>query len=204
LGRISKTLLTKIYTCTIESILGSLFFKKLLFLFSLALPLECGSIRLSSYRPCEPDVVFLIDSSLSFTPDDYEKLRNELSKNLYELVPTNANIGIVQYGFNGVVEVNLNSGSSNEEYKKIISNMQQVGGITLLFNGLNYVYENMFLTSSFSSEKHLIVVTDGPVSLFFFSLFFSNIIVSSNFSLSQLRFQSVCVFLTCMPRQNLN
>ena len=134
---------------------------------------DCEKLVFESQIECEisSDVVIIFDGSSRISEEDFPTFINEIADGLFSLVPTDSNLGVVQYGGGSNDKIEFNLGElSPDEYQDAIRKINQIGGENpILPSVLDLVYEEMFNSDkSLSPEKHLMLIVEGDVIFFFF------------------------------------
>lgn len=111
------------------------------------------------------DLVFLIDSSGSIYPEDYEKMKDFMKSVISRsfIGKNEVHVGVLQFSSSQQLEFNLRRYFSKEEMLLAIDGMQQLGGGTLTGDALTAVAQ--YFESAFGGrpqlQQRLVVVTDG-------------------------------------------
>uniref|UniRef100_A0A3P9JFN0 VWFA domain-containing protein n=1 Tax=Oryzias latipes TaxID=8090 RepID=A0A3P9JFN0_ORYLA len=111
------------------------------------------------------DLVFLIDSSGSIYPQDYEKMKDFMKFVISRsfIGRNEVHVGVLQFSSSPQPEFDLRSFFSKEEMLQAIDGMQQLGGGTLTGDALTAV--SQYFDSALGGRPHLqqrlVVVTDG-------------------------------------------
>lgn len=111
------------------------------------------------------DLLFLIDSSGSIYPDDYQKMKDFMKSVISKSVvgQNEVHVGVMQFSTVQQLEFPLNRYYSKEEMSKAINDMQQIGGGTHTGEAITDVSQ-YFDTSKGGRpdlRQRLVVVTDG-------------------------------------------
>ncbi|XP_078789808.1 collagen alpha-6(VI) chain isoform X2 [Oryzias latipes] len=111
------------------------------------------------------DLVFLIDSSGSIYPQDYEKMKDFMKFVISRsfIGRNEVHVGVLQFSSSPQPEFDLRSFFSKEDMLQAINGMQQLGGGTLTGDALTAV--SQYFDSALGGRPHLqqrlVVVTDG-------------------------------------------
>ncbi|XP_024114131.1 collagen alpha-6(VI) chain isoform X2 [Oryzias melastigma] len=111
------------------------------------------------------DLIFLIDSSGSIYPEDYEKMKDFMKSVISRsfIGKNEVHVGVLQFSSSQQLEFNLRRYFSKEEMLLAIDGMQQLGGGTLTGDALTAVAQ--YFESAFGGrpqlQQRLVVVTDG-------------------------------------------
>ncbi|XP_056145785.1 collagen, type XXVIII, alpha 2a [Lampris incognitus] len=122
----------------------------------------CGCGTKCKERPME--LVFIIDSSESVGPENFEKIKNFVS-GLVDRTTVGHNatrIGLVLYSLNAHLELNLTSGMSNQDIKQAIRKMRYVGEGTYTGTAIRKATKDAFSRNAI--RKVAIVITDGQTN----------------------------------------
>ncbi|XP_071324339.1 collagen alpha-6(VI) chain-like isoform X2 [Trachinotus anak] len=111
------------------------------------------------------DLIFLIDSSGSINPQDYDKMK-EFMKSVISKSAIGQNevhVGVMQFSTVQQAEFPLNRYYTKEEMSKAIDNMRQVGGGTLTGGAITDVSQYFDPTRGGRPDlrQRLVVITDG-------------------------------------------
>ena len=96
----------------------------------------------------------------------YAIVKEELENRLFEVVPPDSNIGLVQFSNWQQVEIPLNSGLNNSAILDRISQMTQIGGFTYTEDALEFVYKQIF-NASIAERQYLVLIVNEVVRIFF-------------------------------------
>ncbi|XP_072769066.1 matrilin-4-like isoform X3 [Nerophis lumbriciformis] len=115
------------------------------------------------------DFVFVIDSSRSIRPDDYEKVKTFIHKLLQflEISPDATRVGLLQYGSVVQNEFSLNACTTKAEVERAVKNMEHLATGTMTGLAIQYTMETAFTEGEGARPAHLhipriaMVVTDG-------------------------------------------
>ncbi|XP_047190984.1 collagen alpha-6(VI) chain isoform X3 [Scophthalmus maximus] len=111
------------------------------------------------------DLVFLIDSSGSIYPQDYEKMKDFMKTVIGKSVigQNEVHVGVMQFSTIQKIVFPLNSFYTKEEISKAIDNMQQIGGGTHTGEAITDVsqYFEPSRGGRPNLKQRLIVITDG-------------------------------------------
>uniref|UniRef100_A0A3P9I2S8 VWFA domain-containing protein n=1 Tax=Oryzias latipes TaxID=8090 RepID=A0A3P9I2S8_ORYLA len=114
------------------------------------------------------DLVFLIDSSGSIYPQDYEKMKDFMKFVISRsfIGRNEVHVGVLQFSSSPQPEFDLRSFFSKEEMLQAIDGMQQLGGGTLTGDALTASIREYFETSRGSRRsegisQNLVLITDG-------------------------------------------
>ncbi|KAI9532422.1 hypothetical protein NQZ68_031945 [Dissostichus eleginoides] len=111
------------------------------------------------------DLLFLIDSSGSIDPQDYEKMKDFMKSVITKsaIAQDNVHVGVMQFSTIQQLAFPLNQHYSKEEMLKAITAMQQVGGGTLTGEAITDVsqYFDGLRGGRPGMRQTLIVITDG-------------------------------------------
>nr|XP_061804881.1 matrilin-2-like isoform X3 [Nerophis lumbriciformis] len=115
------------------------------------------------------DFVFVIDSSRSIRPDDYEKVKTFIHKLLQflEISPDATRVGLLQYGSVVQNEFSLNAYTTKAEVERAVKNMAHLATGTMTGLAIQYTMETAFTEGEGARPAHLhipriaMVVTDG-------------------------------------------
>nr|XP_061789673.1 matrilin-2-like [Nerophis lumbriciformis] len=125
-----------------------------------------------SENPCKnspADFVFVIDSSRSIRPDDYEKVKIFVHNLLQflEIGPNATRVGLLQYGSVVQNEFSLNKYSTKAEVEQAVKNMQHLATGTMTGLAIQYTAETAFTEAEGARDAQLqvpriaMIVTDG-------------------------------------------
>merc|ERR1719499_2459981 len=76
------------------------------------------------------DIVIIMDSSSSISPENYARMRDTLAEGLPNFLPESANVAFLQYNHGQHLEFSFDDNLSQQEYRQKISEMEQLGGGT--------------------------------------------------------------------------
>ncbi|XP_076592743.1 collagen alpha-6(VI) chain [Chaetodon auriga] len=111
------------------------------------------------------DLLFLIDSSGSIYPDDYQKMKDFMKSVISKSVigQNEVHVGVMQFSTVQQLAFPLNRYYSKEEMSKAINDMQQVGGGTHTGEAIAQVsqYFDVSRGGRPDMRQRLVVVTDG-------------------------------------------
>ncbi|XP_069574476.1 collagen alpha-6(VI) chain-like isoform X1 [Brachyistius frenatus] len=111
------------------------------------------------------DLLFLIDSSGSIYPQDYDKMKDFMKSVVSKSVvgENEVRVGVMQFSTVQRLEFPLNRHYSKEEMSKVIDDMQQIGGGTDTGKAITYVsqYFDPAKGGRPSLRQRLVVITDG-------------------------------------------
>lgn len=123
-------------------------------------------------NPCKGvplDFVFVIDSSRSIRPNDYEKVKTFIV-NLLQFLgvgPDATRVGLLQYGSEVQNEFSLNTYSTRAEVEQAVRNMEHLATGTMTGLAIQYTMETAFTEAegarpvSLHIPRIAMVVTDG-------------------------------------------
>lgn len=138
-------------------------------IFFAILTIGLGAAPLSAAPIIIPqDIVFLIDSSGSISPEDYETQRDFLGDLYSNEIQDNgpARVGLIQFATEVQTLSNLNNDQSPAAINAVLSTMDQLGGQTNT-GGAAAEALNMFDTQSEPNNPKLVVlITDGLPNVF--------------------------------------
>lgn len=128
---------------------------------SLATENSCKAIPL--------DFVFVIDSSRSIRPHDYEKVKTFIINLLQflEIGPDATRVGLLQYGSVVQPEFSLNTYTVKAEVEQAVRNMKHLATGTMTGLAIQYAMETSFTEEDGARPAHLhipriaMIVTDG-------------------------------------------
>ncbi|XP_059800900.1 collagen alpha-6(VI) chain-like [Hypanus sabinus] len=111
------------------------------------------------------DIIFLIDGSGSISPTDFQKMKEFMHSfvNRTTISPENVHMGLIQYAADYRLEFNLVRYSSQDDIRKAITAVRQIGGGTMTGSALSFT-EEYFAQSKGGRPgipQYLIVITDG-------------------------------------------
>lgn len=122
-------------------------------------------------NPCKGplDFVFVIDSSRSIRPDDYEKVKTFIINLLQflEVGPDATRVGLLQYGSVVQNEFSLNTFTTRNEVEQAVRNMQHLATGTMTGLAIQYTMETAFSEAEGARPAYLqiprvcMIVTDG-------------------------------------------
>lgn len=123
-------------------------------------------------NPCKAlplDFVFLIDSSRSIRPKDYEKVKTFLINLLQflEVGPDATRVGLLQYGSVVQPEFSLNTFATKAEVEQAVRSMKHLATGTMTGLAIQYTMETSFTEADGARPAHLhipriaMIVTDG-------------------------------------------
>ncbi|KAM9352972.1 collagen alpha-6(VI) chain-like [Symphorus nematophorus] len=111
------------------------------------------------------DLVFLIDSSGSINPQDYQKMKDFMGSVIGKSVigQNEVHVGVMQFSTEQRLEFPLNRYYSKEEMGRAISNMNQFGGGTHIGEAITAVspYFDSYSGGRPGLRQRLVVITDG-------------------------------------------
>uniref|UniRef100_UPI0037E74C95 collagen alpha-6(VI) chain isoform X2 n=1 Tax=Semicossyphus pulcher TaxID=241346 RepID=UPI0037E74C95 len=111
------------------------------------------------------DLLFLIDSSGSIYPDDYQKMKDFIKSVISKSIigQDEVHVGVMQFSFQPRLEFRLNRYHSKDEMLRAISDMQQIGGGTLTGGAITDVSQYFDAGSGGRPglRQRLVVITDG-------------------------------------------
>lgn len=111
------------------------------------------------------DLIFLIDSSGSIVPEEYQKMKDFMKSviNKSNIGQNEVHVGVMQFSASQQLEFRLNQYYTKDELFGAIDNMQQIGGGTNTGAAITDVSE--YFTESRggrpSLRQRLVVITDG-------------------------------------------
>ncbi|XP_030013510.1 matrilin-2-like [Sphaeramia orbicularis] len=122
-----------------------------------------------SCKPTPLDFVFVIDSSRSIRPDDYEKVKTFIINLLQFLTvaPDATRVGLLQYGSEVQNEFSLKTYSTRAEVEQAVRNMEHLATGTMTGLAIQYTMETAFTEEEGARPKELLIpriamiVTDG-------------------------------------------
>ncbi|MCB9436741.1 MAG: VWA domain-containing protein [Anaerolineales bacterium] len=111
-------------------------------------------------RDCSIDLMLVLDSSNSITPEDYEKMKTFTHDlvDRFMLGPNDANIGIIQFSSSVRLEIGLSDNA--EDIAASIDNMEQLFQNTNI-TGAIHLAQQQFEAGRSGIRKVMIVMTDG-------------------------------------------
>uniref|UniRef100_H2TQN1 Matrilin 2 n=1 Tax=Takifugu rubripes TaxID=31033 RepID=H2TQN1_TAKRU len=126
----------------------------------------------SGFNPCKAvplDFVFVIDSSRSIRPNDYEKVKTFIVNliQFLEIGPDATRVGLLQYGSVVQPEFSLNTFTSKAEVEQAVRNMRHLATGTMTGLAIKYAMETSFTEEDGARAAHLhipriaVIVTDG-------------------------------------------
>uniref|UniRef100_A0A3B3XNV2 VWFA domain-containing protein n=1 Tax=Poecilia mexicana TaxID=48701 RepID=A0A3B3XNV2_9TELE len=144
------------------------------YLLSVWLLLLCHNytVTLKRKNPCKAtalDFVFVIDSSRSIRPEDYDKVKTFII-NLLQFLDVGLNstrVGLLQYGSVVQPEFSLNTHTSKAQVEEAVRNMQHLATGTMTGLAIQYTMEVAFTEEQGARPKSLqipriaMIVTDG-------------------------------------------
>ncbi|GLD53285.1 collagen alpha-6(VI) chain-like protein [Lates japonicus] len=111
------------------------------------------------------DIIFLVDSSASIYPQDYEKMKDFMKSIISKSVigKTEVHVGVMQFSTDQKLEFPLNPTFSKEEMLRTINDMQQMNQNTLTGKAITEVSQYFDANEGGRPNKgqRLIVITDG-------------------------------------------
>ncbi len=111
------------------------------------------------------DLLFLIDSSGSIYPQDYEKMKDFMKSVISKSVvgQNEVHVGVMQFSTVQQLEFPLNRYYTKEEMLNAINGMQQIGGGTHTGEAITYVsqYFDAARGGRPDMRQRLVVITDG-------------------------------------------
>ncbi|XP_028281321.1 matrilin-2-like isoform X2 [Parambassis ranga] len=123
----------------------------------------------SSCKPIPLDFVFVIDSSRSIRPNDYEKVKTFIV-NLLQFLEVGRDatrVGLLQYGSEVQPEFSLNTYSTKTEVERAVRDMQHLATGTMTGLAIQYTMETAFTEEQGARPLNLLIpriamiVTDG-------------------------------------------
>uniref|UniRef100_A0A3Q1EQB3 Matrilin 2 n=1 Tax=Acanthochromis polyacanthus TaxID=80966 RepID=A0A3Q1EQB3_9TELE len=133
----------------------------------------CDAVRLDRRQNhCKAiplDFVFVIDSSRSIRPNDYEKVKTFIINLLqfFEVGSDATQIGLLQYGSVVQPEFSLNTYTTKTEVEQAVRNMKHLASGTMTGLAIQYTMETAFTEEQGARPKSLhipriaMIVTDG-------------------------------------------
>ncbi|CAG2221753.1 NOTCH1 [Mytilus edulis] len=124
----------------------------------------CG---LDMCKPYPTDVIFVIDSSNSCSPEYFNITKNFIKSvtKEWEITVNNFQVAIVSYADNSYTELNFDSSMNKISFDAFISQMNPRGGISEIHKGINHavniLYNRNRVVSSSQVKKYIIVLSDG-------------------------------------------
>ncbi|KAK2844135.1 hypothetical protein Q5P01_010794 [Channa striata] len=123
-------------------------------------------------KPCKAiplDFVFVIDSSRSIRPNDYEKVKTFIINLLQflKIGPDDTRVGLLQYGSVVQPEFSLNTYTSKAEVEQAVRNMEHLATGTMTGLAIQYTMETAFTEEQGARPADLnipriaMIVTDG-------------------------------------------
>ncbi|CAK6967129.1 LOW QUALITY PROTEIN: matrilin-2-like [Scomber scombrus] len=123
-------------------------------------------------NPCKGiplDFVFVIDSSRSIRPNDYEKVKTFIVNLLQflEVSPDSTRVGLLQYGSVVQNEFSLNTFNTRVEVEQAVKKMEHLASGTMTGLAIQYTMETAFSETEGARPAHLqipricMIVTDG-------------------------------------------
>ncbi|XP_073486432.1 collagen alpha-4(VI) chain-like isoform X2 [Aquarana catesbeiana] len=133
---------------------------------SFALPALARSLKDGCVDTEEADIYFLIDGSGSIYPEDFEDMKNFMTKvvSVFQVGPNSVRFGVVQYSDNPRVEFTINMFNAQKTLKEAIKEIYQLGGGTQTGKALQSMKSLFAQAKSERPNKvpqSLIVITDG-------------------------------------------
>uniref|UniRef100_A0A3Q1GC29 Matrilin 2 n=1 Tax=Acanthochromis polyacanthus TaxID=80966 RepID=A0A3Q1GC29_9TELE len=127
------------------------------------------TIHLSQCETIPLDFVFVIDSSRSIRPNDYEKVKTFIINLLqfFEVGSDATQIGLLQYGSVVQPEFSLNTYTTKTEVEQAVRNMKHLASGTMTGLAIQYTMETAFTEEQGARPKSLhipriaMIVTDG-------------------------------------------
>ncbi|MBN3307103.1 ITAX protein, partial [Amia calva] len=116
---------------------------------------------------CPPkniDIVFLIDGSGSISSGDFSKMKTFMIQIIKNFHQKRANFAVVQFSSYTEVEFNFNTYLATSNIEILINNIVQKQQFTYTAKAIQFVANNMFLSSSGARPDAipvLITITDG-------------------------------------------
>nr|XP_040020900.1 collagen alpha-6(VI) chain-like isoform X1 [Gasterosteus aculeatus aculeatus] len=111
------------------------------------------------------DLLFLIDSSGSIYPQDYDKMKDFMKSVISKSIigQNKVHVGVMQFSTIQQLSFPLNQYYTKEEMSKAINGMQQVGGGTLTGEAITEVskYFDAIQGGRPEMQQRLVVITDG-------------------------------------------
>ncbi|KAM7382439.1 hypothetical protein PAMP_002167 [Pampus punctatissimus] len=115
------------------------------------------------------DFVFVIDSSRSIRPNDYEKVKTFIINLLQflEVGPDATRVGLLQYGSEVQNEFSLNTFTTKAEVEQAVRNMEHLATGTMTGLAIQYIMETAFSEAEGARPANLhiprisMIVTDG-------------------------------------------
>lgn len=135
-------------------------------------PSQTSSLSLITESSCKPiplDFVFVIDSSRSIRPNDYEKVKTFIV-NLLQFLEVGRDatrVGLLQYGSEVQPEFSLNTYSTKTEVERAVRDMQHLATGTMTGLAIQYTMETAFTEEQGARPLNLLIpriamiVTDG-------------------------------------------
>lgn len=129
-------------------------------------------MSLTTENPCKGiplDFVFVIDSSRSIRPNDYEKVKTFIINLLQflEVSPESTRVGLLQYGSVVQNEFSLNTFNTRTEVEQAVRNMEHLATGTMTGLAIQYTMETAFSEAEGARPANLqipricMIVTDG-------------------------------------------
>lgn len=129
-------------------------------------------MSLITENPCKGiplDFVFVIDSSRSIRPNDYEKVKTFIINLLQflEVGPDATRVGLLQYGSVVQNEFSLNTFTTKAEVEQAVRNMKHLATGTMTGLAIQYTMETAFSEAEGARPANLhiprisMIVTDG-------------------------------------------
>uniref|UniRef100_A0A3Q1JW53 VWFA domain-containing protein n=1 Tax=Anabas testudineus TaxID=64144 RepID=A0A3Q1JW53_ANATE len=123
-------------------------------------------------NPCKAiplDFVFVIDSSRSIRPNDYEKVKTFIINLLHfiKIGPDDTRVGLLQYGSVVQPEFSLNTYTTKAEVEQAVRNMEHLATGTMTGLAIQYTMETAFTEEQGARPANLhipriaMIVTDG-------------------------------------------
>lgn len=111
------------------------------------------------------DLIFLIDSSGSIYPEDYQKMKDFMKSVIKKSIigQNEVHVGVMQFSTVQKLEFALNQYYTKDQLSKVINDMQQVGGGTHIGEAITAVspYFDPLKGGRPDLRQRLVVITDG-------------------------------------------
>ena len=126
-----------------------------------ALPMVVLASPATQDQNCAIDLMLVLDSSGSISPEDYELMRGWVRDlvDRFTLGTDNASVGIVQFSAGANYEVRLTSQSIR--INDAIDNMRQIGADTNITAGLQLAQQELQASQRDSAPRVIVVLSDG-------------------------------------------
>ncbi|XP_063438671.1 cartilage matrix protein-like [Mytilus trossulus] len=118
-------------------------------------------------KPYPTDVVFVIDSSNSCSPEYFNITKNFIKSvtKEWEITVNNFQVAIISYTDNSYIELNFDNAMNKISFDAFVSQMNPRGGISEIHKGINHavniLYNRNRVVASSQVKKYIIVLSDG-------------------------------------------